>query len=385
MADTSTSLDSRRRFLAQLSLGAALAAVAGAAAALPQSEPDPMKTTDSAKLGYAIVGLGKFATQQIMPNFKDCQHARITALVSGSPEKARKLAREYGVAEKSVYSYENFDSIKDNPEVDIVYIILPNGLHAEYTIRAARAGKHVLCEKPMATSVEDCQKMIDACNKAGKKLMIAYRAHYEPFNLDAVERIRKGELGKLRAITSDHGRPVKPTEEKADVWRVDKKLAGGGSLMDIGIYALNAARYLTGEEPEEVTAQEFSDKSDPRFKEVEDNIHFTLRFPSGVLASCTSSYSYAEVKRGRAFGDKAWLDLDPLSDYYEHNLKIGDKEGKREPKLQEGNQFAAQLDHLAECVRDNKTPKTPGEEGLKDVRYIMAIYEAARKGKAVKV
>ncbi|TGE29428.1 Gfo/Idh/MocA family oxidoreductase [Hymenobacter metallicola] len=377
--------DSRRHFLRQLSLGAALAAVAGPVPAFSHPQPDPMKPADSGKLGFAIVGLGKFATQQIMPSFKDCKHARITALVSGSPDKAKQLAQEYGVAEKSIYSYDNFDSIKDNPEVDIVYIILPNSMHAEYTIRAAKAGKHVLCEKPMATSVEDCEKMIAACNKAGKKLMIAYRAHYEPFNLDAMDRIRKGELGKIKAITSDHGRPVKPTEDKADSWRVVKKMAGGGSLMDIGIYALNACRYLTGEEPVEVTAQEFSDKSDPRFKEVEDNIHFTLRFPSGVLASCTSSYSYSEVKRGRVFGDKAWLDLDPLSDYYEHNMKIGDDKGKEEPKLKEGNQFAAELDHMAECVRDNKTPKTPGEEGLKDVRYIMAIYEAAKKGKAVKV
>ncbi|UOQ74837.1 Gfo/Idh/MocA family protein [Hymenobacter cellulosilyticus] len=344
-----------------------------------------MRSTESDKLGFAIVGLGKFATEQIMPNFKACQHARLAALVSGSPDKARKLAAQYDLPETSVYSYDNFDSIKDNPDVDIVYIILPNSLHAEFTIRAAEAGKHVLCEKPMATSVEDCEKMIAACQQADRKLMIAYRAHFEPFNLDAIERIRKGELGTIKAITSDHGRPVKPTEDEADVWRVVKKLAGGGSLMDIGIYALNAARYLSGEEPVEVTAQEFSDKSDPRFAEVEDNIHFTLRFPSGVLASCTSSYSYSEVKRGRVFGDKAWLDLDPLSDYKKHTMKIGDDEGKQEPEIEEGNQFAAELDHMAECVLHNKTPKTPGEEGLKDVRYIMAIYEAAKTGKAVKV
>ncbi|GAA4357170.1 Gfo/Idh/MocA family oxidoreductase [Hymenobacter saemangeumensis] len=344
-----------------------------------------MKSTNQKKLGFAIVGLGKFATEQIMPNFKDCQQARLTALVSGSPAKAKKLAAEYGIAEQNIYSYENFDSIKDNPDVDVVYIILPNGLHAEYTVRAAQAGKHVLCEKPMATTVADCEKMIAACKKAGRQLMIAYRAQYEPFNLNAIARIRKGELGKVRAITADHGRPVKPAEEKADVWRVDKKLAGGGSLMDIGIYSLNACRYLLGEEPVEVTALESSDKSDPRFKEVEDNIHFTLRFPSGVLATCTSSYSYESVKRGRVFGDKAWLDLDPLSDYYEHTLKVGSSKGETEPKIQEGNQFAAELDHMAECARTNTTPRTPGEEGLRDVRLILAIYEAARTGKAVTV
>jgi len=345
----------------------------------------PMNSSDQKKVGFAIVGLGKYATEQIMPNFRDCEHARLAALVSGSPDKARKLAAEYGLAEQNIYSYDNFDAIKDNPEVDVVYIILPNGLHAEYTVRAAEAGKHVLCEKPMATTVADCERMIAACQKANRQLMIAYRAQYEPFNRSAIERIRQGELGQVRAITADHGRPVKPSENKPDVWRVDKKLAGGGSLMDIGIYSLNAARYLTGEEPIEITAMESSDKNDPRFKEVEDNIHFTLRFPSGILASCTSSYSYESVKRGRVFGDKAWLDLDPLSDYDTHTLKTGDATGEQEPKIKEGNQFAAQLDHMAECARANKTPRTPGEEGLRDVRLILAIYEAARTGRAVNV
>lgn len=376
--------ESRRQFLRQAGLGLAGAALAGPAAAASLS-PHPMQDENQKKLGFAIVGLGKFATEQMMPAFKDCKHARITALVSGSPDKARRLAAEYGVGPGSIYDYQSFDRLKDNAAVDVVYIVLPPGLHAEYTIRAAQAGKHVLCEKPMANTPEDCQRMIAACAKAGKKLMIAYRAQYEPFNLDAIERIRKGELGRLRMITADHGRIVQPDKDKADTWRVQKKLAGGGSLMDIGIYSLNAARYLTGEEPVEVTAQEYSDKADPRFKEVEDLVHFTLRFPSGVLATCTSAYSIEGVKRYRAFGDKAWLDLDPATDYYRHQMKIGDKDGERQPQLKEGNQFAAELDHMAECVLQNKTPKTPGEEGLRDIRLITAIYEAARKGKPVKV
>ncbi|WP_426490957.1 Gfo/Idh/MocA family protein [Hymenobacter sp. 102] len=380
------STDSRRHFLRQAGLGAALAAVAGPAAALPLAEiSSTTQYDDQKKLGFAIVGLGKFAQEQMMPAFKDCKHARITALVSGSPDKAKKLAAEYGVDAKNIYNYQNFDSIKDNPAVDVVYIVLPVGLHAEYTIRAAKAGKHVLCEKPMANTEKECQQMIEACQKAGKKLMIAYRAQYEPFNLEAIARIRKGELGKVMQITADHGRIVDPTGDQADTWRVQKKLAGGGSLMDLGIYSLNATRYLTGEEPVEVTALEMSDQADPRFKEVEDRIHFTLRFPSGILATCTSSYSTEGVKRYRVFGQKAWLDLDPATDYYEHKMVIGDKDGQQQPKIKEGNQFAAELDHMAECVLQNKTPKTPGEEGLKDIRLIMAIYEAARTGKKVKV
>lgn len=344
-----------------------------------------MQHADEKKLGFAIVGLGKFATEQMMPAFKDCKHARIVALVSGSPAKTQRLAREYGVPAANLYNYQNFDSIKDNPAVDVVYIVLPPALHAEYTLRAARAGKHVLSEKPMATSVAECEQMIEACRKAGKKLMIAYRAQYEPFNLEAIARLRRGELGRVMQITADHGRTVDPTGDKADEWRVVKKMAGGGSLMDIGIYSLNAARYLTGEEPVEVTAVEMTDKSDPRFREVEDRIHFTLRFPGGTLATCTSAYSIAEVKRFRVFGDKAWLDLDPATDYYQHNMTIGSKQGEQKIALREGNQFAAELDHMAECVLQNKTPKTPGEEGLRDIRLITAIYEAARTGKTVKV
>ena len=384
--DRSTSTASRRQFLHRAGLGTALAAVVGPAAAFPLSSTKPaMQHADQKKIGFAIVGLGKFATEQMMPAFKETKHARIVALVSGSPDKAARLAREYGVGAKNIYTYQNFDTIRDNPEVDVVYVVLPPALHAEYTERAAKAGKHVLSEKPMAPTVAECQRMIAACQQAGKKLMIAYRAQYEPFNLEAIARIRRGELGKLLQITADHGRIVDPVGDKADTWRVVRKMAGGGSLMDIGIYSLNAARYLTGEEPTEVTAQEMTDKSDPRFQEVEDRIHFTLRFPGGTLATCTSAYSIQQVKRFRAFGSQAWLDLDPATDYDRHCMTIGDKDGQHEPPLKEGNQFAAELDHMAECVLNNKTPKTPGEEGLRDIRLVQAIYEAARTGKAVKV
>ncbi|WP_426059667.1 Gfo/Idh/MocA family protein [Hymenobacter sp. B1770] len=250
MSTDSNHTNSRRQFLRQAGLTAATAAIAGPAIALPMSA-SLTQNDDQRKIGFAIVGLGKYATEQMMPAFKESKHAKITALVSGSPGKMQQLAKEYSVDAKSCYSYQNFDSIKDNPAVDVVYVVLPPGMHAEYVVRAAQAGKHVLTEKPMANTVAECQRMIDACRKAGKQLMVAYRAQFEPFNLEAIDRIKKGELGKLRYVTSDHGRQVKPTEDKADEWRVVKKLAGGGSLMDIGIYSLNAARYLTGEEPVE--------------------------------------------------------------------------------------------------------------------------------------
>lgn len=375
----------RRGFLKQLSYGATLTGLGPLAdAAANDVSPNQNNTMAEKKLGWALVGLGKFATQQLMPAFPNCKKSQLVALVSGSLEKAQRLASENNVDPKNIYNYQNFDRIKDNPAVDVIYIVLPNSLHAEYTVRAARAGKHVMSEKPMATSVADCQKMIEACRKANKKLMIAYRAQYEPFNLKSIELIKSGKIGKLRFITSDHGRLLKP-EQPEDTWRADKELAGGGSLMDIGIYSLQAARYLTGEEPVEITAMQYSDPTDPRFKEMEETIAFSLRFPSGVLANCSASYGYDGVKRFQAFGSKGSLILDPATEYYEHNLKLKLEDGQHEVKVREGDQFAAEIDHLSECIMADKTPKTPGEEGLRDVKYMMAIYEAAKTGKLVKV
>jgi predicted dehydrogenase len=350
---------------------------------LPKSRPGE-EQAEGKKAGWAIVGLGKYATEQIIPNFKHCKRSKLVALVSGSPDKAKKIASENQVNPKNIYDYKTFDRIADNPEVDIIYIILPNSMHAEYTIRGAKAGKHIISEKPMATSVKDCEAMIEACKQANRKLMIGYRAQYEPFNLKAIEMARGKELGELKFINADHGRHLDP-KDPADQWRMKKDLAGGGSLMDIGIYSLNAARYLTGEEPIELSAMMHSTPGDPRFKEVEENTTFMLRFPSGVLANCSSSYSYRDTKRFRVFGSDAWLELDPATEYKKHQMRIGRKGKEEEIQMEEGNQFASQMDHFSECVLDNKNPKTPGEEGLRDVRLMMAIYEAAKTQKWIKV
>ena len=254
-------------------------------AAFAQRVPDP----PGKKLGWAIVGLGSLAINQILPAFAKCEKSKVVAFVSGHPDKANKLALRYGVDPKNIYNYQNYDSIKDNPEVDIIYIVLPNGMHAEYTVRGLQAGKHVLSEKPMANTPEDCQQMIDAGKKANRKLMVAYRCRYEPFNQEAIRLARSKELGSLKTITADMGFNIgDPTQ-----WRLNKKLAGGGCLMDIGIYALQATRYISGEEPIEINAMTYTTPDDPRFKEVEESINFQLRFPSGVLASCTSSYGYS--------------------------------------------------------------------------------------------
>src|SRR3954453_16600972 len=278
----------RRGFISKVGQGMLAANFAGVLAKGAQAElvvPEP----PGKKLGWAIVGLGSLAINQILPAFAKCEKSKVVALVSGHPAKAQKLALRYGVSPKNIYNYENYDSMKDNPDVDVIYIVLPNGMHAEYAVRGFGAGKHVLSEKPMANTPAECQQMIDAAKKANRKLMVAYRCRYEPYNQEAIRIARQQELGPIQVILADHGFNIGDPNQ----WRLNKTLAGGGSLMDIGIYSLNAARYLTGEEPTEINAMMYTTPGDVRFKEVEENINFQLRFPSGVLATCTSSYGYS--------------------------------------------------------------------------------------------
>ncbi|MBB5716684.1 Gfo/Idh/MocA family protein [Sphingomonas aerophila] len=346
---------------------AALAARAGAADAKP--------------LRYAIVGLGYYAVNVILPQFANCRSSRVTGLVSGDPAKARRIAAQYGVPERSIYNYQNYDRIADNPDIDAVYVILPNSMHAEYTIRAAKAGKHVLCEKPMSNTAAEAEAMIAACKRAGKKLMIGYRIHFEPNNLNAIRLIREGAIGKLRFIDAEHGF----VQGDPSKWRLKKALSGGGSLADMGIYSLQAARYLSGEEPNAVLARTSTDRTDPRFHEVEDLIQWTLAFPSGAVASCMSSYSSAH-NHVRATGSSGWLDLDPATSYEGITLrrKTGDRtETVPAPAGPGKTMFAAQLDHLADCVASGREPIVSGEEGLRDMRIIEAIYRSAQTGRTV--
>lgn len=335
------------------------------------------------KLGYAMVGLGYYATRMIMPRFADCKHSRLTALVSGTPAKLQQFGDEYKIPARSRYNYANFDSIRDNPDVDIVYVVLPNSMHAEYTIRAAKAGKHVMCEKPMAVSSAECQAMIAACRQAGKKLMIGYRSQLEPHNLHAMRLARSGAVGKSGLVESEHGFPVGDPNQ----WRLKRALSGGGSLMDIGIYSVQALRYMAGEEPVSVTATEFTDKNDIRFREVEDRIAWTFQFPSGLLGQGFSSYSSGH-NHIRLTGDKGWIDLEPGTSYGGHSMRIRirDKEEKvTPPRTADANQFAAQLDHLAQSILAGREPIASGEEGLRDLRIMEAIYRSAKEGRTIRI
>jgi len=335
--------------------------------------PEIKANEPAKKTRYAVIGLGRIA-EHFMPAALATTNSQITGLVSGHRDKADRIAAQYGVPAGSIYNYENFDEIAHNPNVDAVYVALPNSMHAEYTIRAAKAGKHVLCEKPMATSVADAEAMIAACKAAHVKLMIAYRCHYEPTNLKAIRLIREGALGTVQAIDSSAGFNIGPNE-----WRCNKKLAGGGPLFDIGIYSLNATRYLSGEEPEHISAYASTIDHDARFAEVEENVSWTMRFPSGIVASCATTYGADMPGYYRVYGSKGWLEVENAFVYEGLRLRgkfggtvIDELNPARDP-----SHFQAETEHFSHCVQNNLQPQSPGEEGLRDMRYMAEIYRSA--------
>ncbi|MDB4972557.1 MAG: glucose-fructose oxidoreductase, partial [Myxococcaceae bacterium] len=350
------------------------------------SAPEPEALPRDKRIGFALVGIGKLTQQELLPAFRHSKLAKLTALVSGDRAKAEQTGKDHGVEAAHLYDYQSFDRIRDDPSIDVVYIVLPNSMHAEYTIRALQAGKHVLCEKPMAPSVDECSQMIAAAEKAQKLLMVAYRLQYEPHHREAIRLVRSGALGKLKNLTTSNCQ----MEQDPSAWRMKRALAGGGPLPDVGIYCLNAARYLTGEEPIEVSALQYSTPGDPRFAEVEEQLDFALRFPSGALATCASSYNSYNSKELRAICERGFIELDPAYPYDSLKLRITQKgaDGKEqteELKVEEKQQFALELDHMAKCVLEQRKPYTPGEEGRQDVRLITAIYEAATTGRVVKL
>ncbi len=353
-----------------------LSAMAAFAGALPNLGAQTESEPSGRKLRWCIVGLGRISMGHFMPAVELSKTGKITALVSGHREKAEKQAAMYNVPSPSIYSYDNYDEIRQNKEIDAVYVALPNSMHAEYTIRAAKAGKHVLCEKPMATSVADCRAMIEACEKHHVKLMIAYRCQYNPLHLKAIELIRTGAIGQVQVIESAFGFPIQPGE-----WRLNKKMAGGGPLMDVGIYSLNACRYLTGEEPGDIRANASTIDHDGRFNEVEENDGWTMKFASGILASCTTTYGGDTGGGGffKVHGSKGWIAMEPAFPYQGKRLTAHTAGGdidEPEPDHDPAD-FVRQADYFADCVWNNREPKTAGEEGLRDIALISQIYAAA--------
>jgi predicted dehydrogenase len=325
------------------------------------------------KLGVALVGLGSLSTKQIAPALQKTGHCRLAGIVSGTPAKRKKWASQYDLPESSIYDYESFDKIADNDDIDIVYVVLPNSMHAEYTIRAAKAGKHVFCEKPMANSSEDCRKMINACQEAGKKLGIGYRCQFEPHHLECMKLATEKTFGELKHITAGFGFKIGNPKQ----WRLNKELAGGGPLMDVGVYALQACRYLAGGEPESISAMEL--KTDPvKFAQVEETLNWTMQI-GDVSCSCQTSYAYNGINAFHAYGTKGHFGLSPAYSY--KGIKGSSSKGPIEfPQV---DHFQLELDDFAQCVKNDTATKVPGEEGLRDLLVVEAIYKSAATGKTV--
>jgi predicted dehydrogenase len=336
------------------------------------------QNTATRPVGFAAIGLGTIS-DIFMRACANSQTAKITALVTGHPaDKGARYAAMYGIPQSSIYTYETFDRICDNKDVDGVYVGLPNSMHCEYTVRAAAAGKHVLCEKPMAISSAECNSMIDACRKAAVKLMIAYRIQYDPTFAQAIEIIRSGGIGQIQSF---HGAFL--GQQRAGTWRLNRKLAGGGPILDLGIYPLNAIRFITREEPGGFGAVISTREQSGRFAEVEQSMEWTMKFPSGIIASCGCSYGASGGGYLRINGDKGYLVIEPAFNYDGVHVR-GETNGNggRKPVDIAGTgklpfQFTLEAEHFADCIRNNRPPVSPGEEGLKDMLAIEAIYRAA--------
>ncbi|HEV8506851.1 MAG TPA: Gfo/Idh/MocA family oxidoreductase, partial [Chitinophagaceae bacterium] len=298
-------MNSRRDFLQKITASAiSLPLSQYFELALGKTDPSGQqnkKGSDDPVLRVAIMGLGSYGTR-VAEAMQSCTNAKLVGVISGTPSKIAAWQTKYNIPEKNCYNYENCDAIKDNPDIDAVYVITPNGLHREHVIRVAKAGKHAICEKPMAVNAKEGQEMIDACKKANVKLLVGYRMHFEPKTLEIIRMRKDGELGKVLFFQGLSGFIIgDPTQ-----WRLKKELSGGGAMMDIGIYSINGARYMIGEEPIWVTAQETKNNKE-KFKEgIDETIQFQLGFPGGAVASCLSTYSLNYLDRFFLDGDKGF-------------------------------------------------------------------------------
>jgi predicted dehydrogenase len=334
----------------------------------------------SKPVGYAVVGLGFIAETSVLPAFRHSQKCKLVALVSHDPKRAKQLGRAFGV--KACYGYQNYDQCLNHPGVDAVFIASVNGAHAEQTIRAAAAGKHVLCEKPLGNTVEECRRMVDACQKNRVYLMTAYRKYFEPGSVALKKLITSGKLGRLRHMFSTYTENADPAKAH---WQLKRQLAGGGSLMDLGIYCVNTMRWLAGSSPIDATAHAWTD--DPkRFGEVEDSIAFRLTHPEGLVCQGTSSFSAKAASFVQVHGDKGWAALNPAFAFEEERRLFGKIEGRWfERKFRVMDEFVLEIDHFADCIRHQRDPESDGMEGLRDLATIRAIYQSAYENRTAAV
>lgn len=350
----------------------------GAAAAVSPFLISRGQDLSGKKLGIALLGLGEYSTSQLGPALKLTRNARLAGIVTGSPEKIPKWQKEYEIPDKNVYNYENFDTIADNKDIDIVYVVTPTGLHADFSIRAAKAGKHVICEKPMAPTVADCNRMIEAAKQAGVTLQIGYRLYWDPSHIRLMDAMKKKEFGDWKAISVENGSHMR-TFTGLNKWRIEKELGIGGALYDMGVYCVQASFYTSGEHPLSVTAKHSTERKDI-FVEVPETYEWVLKYAGGREAKGISSYGRSG-NHVRAEVEKGIVEISPGYNY-------GGGPRGRTPDGEMGfgpvNQQALQMDGQVAAILANVPSKVPGEMGARDIQVINAIVEAAATGTEVK-
>lgn len=366
-------MESRRKFIGKIAVSAV---------GLPLITPfnSPFASFGAAPEGpvlrVAIMGLGSYGTR-VAEAMKDCTRAKLVGVISGTPSKVKTWQEQYGIPEKNCYTYETYDAITDNPDIDAVYLTTPNGLHCEGAKRVAAAGKHVITEKPMAVNAAEAQEMVDACRAAGVHLLVGYRMHFEPKTLEVVGMRMAGDFGRVHFFQGQSGFRIGDPNQ----WRLDPKLSGGGAMMDIGIYSINGARYMIGEEPIWVTAQET--KTDPvKFRDgIDETIQFQMGFPGGAVASCLSTYAINYLDRFYLVGTGGFAEMQPSTGYG----PIKARTHKGELTHPHTTHQTLQMDGMARLILDGEKPVVPvnGEEGLKDMKIIDAIYQAVKTGRRV--
>ena len=361
---------SRRRFIGGVIVGSGLLFLPRFSRAVDAVAPPK-------KLGVALVGLGRYSANQLGPALRLTRHCQLTGVVTGDRAKGKKWAHDYGFPEKNIFSYDAMAQISGNPDIDVVYVVTPNSLHLEHCIAAAKSGKHVICEKPMAVSVAECDAMIAACKAAGVRLMIGYRLHYEPHHVEFARLAHDKVFGTFMRMDGANGFRMRGSKSDQSNWRVDKKLAGGGPLMDMGVYVIQAACMAKVEvAPTAVTAH-FGPVTRPElFSDVEESVRWEMEFSDGAKATCLATYG-DNVSRFRAESADGWARLEQPAFYYDEPLLTTSKGPVRLPKV---NHQAAQMDGMALELLTGQPSRAPGEMGRRDVAIIEAIYSAAMSG-----
>jgi len=366
---------SRRDFIRLTSLGSL--AVAGGSLLRPAARAEGPPPAKARQLGVALLGLGSYATNELAPALQETRLCRLTGVISGSPDKAARWAHRYGLPKKNLYNYDNLERIAENPDIDIVYVVTPPALHSPFAIRAAKAGKHVISEKPMACSVADCDAMIAACRDAGVKLSIGYRLHFDPYHQELMRLAADPGFGPFTRMNGEFGFVMYGKQ-----WRAEKRLAGGGPMMDLGIYVIHAACMAAGATPLAVIAHEEPKTRPDFFKDVEESMRWTMLFPGGAICEGASSFA-RNANHFRAEGPHGWIDF-PENAFSYQGIRAATSRGPLhfEPAV---NQQARQMDDFADCILTGRATPVPGELGRRDIQILSAIYEAAARGKRVAI